>query len=100
MRQREALRSLGERHEGYAIEEPLTRSDFQPRCPGSFGVSRHADKSFEDEITVSTMNWFTLTKDVARRMAVVARQPPCVMRGAPLSPDANHRRGSLGHGGC
>jgi hypothetical protein len=26
--------------------------------------------------------------------------PPCVMRGVPLSPDAHHRPGSLGHGGC
>jgi hypothetical protein len=26
--------------------------------------------------------------------------PPCVMRGAPLSPDANHPAGLFGHGGC
>jgi hypothetical protein len=28
---------------------------------GSFGIGRQADGSFEDAITVSTMNWFTLT---------------------------------------
>jgi hypothetical protein len=40
--EREALRSLG--GIGDAIGEPLRRSEFRPRCPGSLrGASRHTD---------------------------------------------------------
>jgi hypothetical protein len=37
---------------GDAIGEPLTRSKFRPRCPGSFGGKPHMDGSFEDAVTV------------------------------------------------